>query len=138
MMIDVILICTLTLFLLLLDIICVTLHCFCPLLQMDYIAGSFYDGFVLYAMALEETLAEGGAQNDGISITMKMQNRHMWGEQNSGMSRASSLYQGGFYRFRRMVVCDPIRKSFKGFLTAMAAWEPLSAVNMQGNLMIPN
>lgn len=48
---------------------------------MDYIAGSFYDGFVLYANALEETLAEGGAQNDGISITMKMQNRHMWGEQ---------------------------------------------------------
>lgn len=47
---------------------------------MDYIAGSFYDGFVLYAMALEETLAEGGAQNDGISITMKMQNRRMWGE----------------------------------------------------------
>lgn len=48
---------------------------------MDYIAGSFYDGFVLYAMALEETLAEGGAQNDGISITLKMQNRRMWGEQ---------------------------------------------------------
>lgn len=48
---------------------------------MDYIAGSFYDGFVLYAMALEETLAEGGAQNDGISITMKMQNRRIWGEQ---------------------------------------------------------
>lgn len=48
---------------------------------MDYIAGSFYDGFVLYAMALEETMAEGGAQNDGISITLKMQNRHMWGEQ---------------------------------------------------------
>lgn len=55
------------------------------LLQMDYIAGSFYDGFVLYAMALEETLAEGGAQNDGIGITMKMQNRRMWGEQFSGM-----------------------------------------------------
>lgn len=50
-------------------------------LQMDYIAGSFYDGFVLYAMALEETLAEGGAQNDGISITMRTQNRRIWGEQ---------------------------------------------------------
>lgn len=50
------------------------------LLQMDYIAGSFYDGFLLYAMALEETLAEGGAQNDGISITMKTQNRHIWGK----------------------------------------------------------
>uniref|UniRef100_A0AAQ5ZQ74 Guanylate cyclase n=1 Tax=Amphiprion ocellaris TaxID=80972 RepID=A0AAQ5ZQ74_AMPOC len=47
-------------------------------LQMDYIAGSFYDGFVLYAMALDETLAEGGAQNDGINITMRTQNRHFW------------------------------------------------------------
>ncbi|XP_034752960.1 atrial natriuretic peptide receptor 2 [Etheostoma cragini] len=46
---------------------------------MDYIAGSFYDGFVLYAMALEETLAEGGAQNDGINITMRTQNRQFWG-----------------------------------------------------------
>uniref|UniRef100_H3BZN7 guanylate cyclase n=1 Tax=Tetraodon nigroviridis TaxID=99883 RepID=H3BZN7_TETNG len=46
---------------------------------MDYIAGSFYDGFVLYAMALEETLADGGAQNDGLGITTKMKNRHMWG-----------------------------------------------------------
>lgn len=50
-------------------------------LQMDYIAGSFYDGFVLYAKALEETLAEGGAQNDGINITMRTQNRQIWGEQ---------------------------------------------------------
>lgn len=56
---------------------------YCVLLsaQMDYIAGSFYDGFLLYAMALEETLAEGGAQNDGISITMKMQNRRIWGKE---------------------------------------------------------
>lgn len=49
------------------------------LLQMDYIAGSFYDGFLLYAMALEETLADGGAQNDGINITMRTQNRRFWG-----------------------------------------------------------
>uniref|UniRef100_A0A669CIR8 Guanylate cyclase n=1 Tax=Oreochromis niloticus TaxID=8128 RepID=A0A669CIR8_ORENI len=48
-------------------------------LQMDYIAGSFYDGFILYAMALQETLAEGGAQNDGINITMRTQNRQFWG-----------------------------------------------------------
>lgn len=47
--------------------------------MMDYIAGSFYDGFVLYAKALEETLAEGGAQNDGINITARMQNRRFWG-----------------------------------------------------------
>lgn len=47
---------------------------------MDYIAGSFYDGFTLYAMALGETLAEGGAQNDGINITLRTQNRRFWGE----------------------------------------------------------
>lgn len=52
-------------------------------LQMDYIAGSFYDGFVLYAKALEETLADGGAQNDGINITMRTQNRRLWGERMS-------------------------------------------------------
>ncbi|KAJ0037017.1 hypothetical protein NL108_014351, partial [Boleophthalmus pectinirostris] len=46
---------------------------------MDYIAGSFYDGFLLYAMALEENLAEGGAMNDGINITMRTQNRRFWG-----------------------------------------------------------
>uniref|UniRef100_M4A2H5 Guanylate cyclase n=1 Tax=Xiphophorus maculatus TaxID=8083 RepID=M4A2H5_XIPMA len=46
---------------------------------MDYIAGSFYDGFLLYAMALEDTLAEGGVQNDGINITMRTQNRRFWG-----------------------------------------------------------
>ncbi|RVE65502.1 hypothetical protein OJAV_G00117210 [Oryzias javanicus] len=46
---------------------------------MDYIAGSFYDGFVLYAMALDETLAEGGAQNNGINITRRTQNRNFWG-----------------------------------------------------------
>lgn len=60
---------------------------------MDYIAGSFYDGFVMYATALEETLAEGGAQNDGIRITMKMQNRHMWGEQ----MRLKQCAGEGFY-----------------------------------------
>ncbi|KAJ8261211.1 hypothetical protein COCON_G00169340 [Conger conger] len=45
----------------------------------DFIAGSFYDGFMLYAHALNETLAEGGSQNDGINITQKMRNRKIWG-----------------------------------------------------------
>lgn len=49
-------------------------------MQMDYIAGSFYDGFLLYAMALEETLADGGMQNDGINITVRTQNRRFWGK----------------------------------------------------------
>uniref|UniRef100_A0A6Q2XLH6 Guanylate cyclase n=1 Tax=Esox lucius TaxID=8010 RepID=A0A6Q2XLH6_ESOLU len=46
---------------------------------MDFIAGCFYDGFVMYAQALEETLAEGGSQNDGINIKQRMKNFRYWG-----------------------------------------------------------
>uniref|UniRef100_A0A8B9KHH1 Guanylate cyclase n=1 Tax=Astyanax mexicanus TaxID=7994 RepID=A0A8B9KHH1_ASTMX len=46
---------------------------------MDYIAGCFYDGFVLYATALNEALADGVSQNDGINITTRMLNRSIWG-----------------------------------------------------------
>ncbi|XP_059405769.1 atrial natriuretic peptide receptor 2-like [Carassius carassius] len=46
---------------------------------MDFIAGCFHDGFVLYAKALSEALADGVSQNDGINITVRMQNRRIWG-----------------------------------------------------------
>ncbi|MBN3315211.1 ANPRB protein, partial [Atractosteus spatula] len=46
---------------------------------LDFIAGCFYDGFMLYAQALNETLNEGGSQKDGINITQKMQNQKFWG-----------------------------------------------------------
>uniref|UniRef100_A0A673GI32 Guanylate cyclase n=1 Tax=Sinocyclocheilus rhinocerous TaxID=307959 RepID=A0A673GI32_9TELE len=49
------------------------------LFQMDFIAGCFHDGFVLYAKALSEALADGVSQNDGINITVRMQNRRIWG-----------------------------------------------------------
>lgn len=47
--------------------------------MMDFIAGCFHDGFVLYAKALSEALADGVSQNDGINITARMQNRRLWG-----------------------------------------------------------
>lgn len=47
--------------------------------MMDFIAGCFHDGFVLYAKALSEALADGVSQNDGINITARMQNRRIWG-----------------------------------------------------------
>ncbi|XP_051541962.1 atrial natriuretic peptide receptor 2-like [Myxocyprinus asiaticus] len=47
--------------------------------MMDFIAGCFHDGFVLYANALSEALADGVSQNDGINITVRMQNRRIWG-----------------------------------------------------------
>ena len=65
---------------------------------MDYIAGSFYDGFVLYARALEETLAEGGAQNDGINITMRTQNRRFWGERRVSLVGTASYIRVCFIR----------------------------------------
>uniref|UniRef100_A0A672K219 Guanylate cyclase n=1 Tax=Sinocyclocheilus grahami TaxID=75366 RepID=A0A672K219_SINGR len=47
--------------------------------MMDFIAGCFHDGFVLYAKALSEALADDVPQNDGINITVRMQNRRIWG-----------------------------------------------------------
>nr|XP_055056970.1 LOW QUALITY PROTEIN: atrial natriuretic peptide receptor 2 [Misgurnus anguillicaudatus] len=47
--------------------------------MMDFIAGCFHDGFLLYAQALSEALADGVSQNDGINITTRMQNRRIWG-----------------------------------------------------------
>uniref|UniRef100_A0A671SW21 Guanylate cyclase n=1 Tax=Sinocyclocheilus anshuiensis TaxID=1608454 RepID=A0A671SW21_9TELE len=47
--------------------------------NMDFIAGCFHDGFVLYAKALSEALADDVSQNDGINITVRMQNRRIWG-----------------------------------------------------------
>uniref|UniRef100_A0A673KKB7 Guanylate cyclase n=1 Tax=Sinocyclocheilus rhinocerous TaxID=307959 RepID=A0A673KKB7_9TELE len=47
--------------------------------NMDFIAGCFHDGFVLYAKALSEALADDVSQNDGINITRRMQNRRIWG-----------------------------------------------------------
>ncbi|XP_062897932.1 atrial natriuretic peptide receptor 1-like [Mobula hypostoma] len=42
---------------------------------MNYIAGSFYDGIMLYAHALNETLARGGTTRDALAITKQMWNR---------------------------------------------------------------
>uniref|UniRef100_A0A8C1UW54 guanylate cyclase n=1 Tax=Cyprinus carpio TaxID=7962 RepID=A0A8C1UW54_CYPCA len=47
--------------------------------NMDFIAGCFHDGFMLYAKALSEALADNVSQNDGINITLRMQNRRIWG-----------------------------------------------------------
>ncbi|XP_026883147.2 atrial natriuretic peptide receptor 2 [Electrophorus electricus] len=46
---------------------------------MDFIAGCFHDGFVLYAKALSEALADGVSQNDGLNIIARMQNRRIAG-----------------------------------------------------------
>ncbi|XP_067399642.1 atrial natriuretic peptide receptor 2 isoform X2 [Emydura macquarii macquarii] len=46
---------------------------------MNLVAGCFYDGVLLYAMALNETLAEGGSQKDGARIVEKMRDRKFQG-----------------------------------------------------------
>ncbi|XP_040276575.1 atrial natriuretic peptide receptor 2 [Bufo bufo] len=46
---------------------------------MNLIAGCFYDGVLLYAHALNETLQEGGSPKDGIRIVQKIQERSMHG-----------------------------------------------------------
>ncbi|TSL28199.1 Atrial natriuretic peptide receptor 2 [Bagarius yarrelli] len=46
---------------------------------MDFIAGCFHDGFMLYAQALSEALADGGSQNNGSDVIKRMQNRRISG-----------------------------------------------------------
>uniref|UniRef100_A0AAY4CS20 Guanylate cyclase n=1 Tax=Denticeps clupeoides TaxID=299321 RepID=A0AAY4CS20_9TELE len=46
---------------------------------MDFIAGCFHDGFLLYAKAVDEAIAKGESQNDGLSIIEKMQNHQIKG-----------------------------------------------------------
>uniref|UniRef100_A0A6Q2XT56 Guanylate cyclase n=1 Tax=Esox lucius TaxID=8010 RepID=A0A6Q2XT56_ESOLU len=48
-------------------------------LQMNLIAGGFYDGVLLYSQALNETLAEGGGRPRGNTVTRKMWNRTFHG-----------------------------------------------------------
>ncbi|XP_038598418.1 atrial natriuretic peptide receptor 2 isoform X3 [Tachyglossus aculeatus] len=46
---------------------------------MNLIAGCFYDGILLYAEVLNETLQEGGTREDGLRIVEKMQGRRYQG-----------------------------------------------------------
>ncbi|XP_053425037.1 atrial natriuretic peptide receptor 2 isoform X3 [Nycticebus coucang] len=46
---------------------------------MNLIAGCFYDGILLYAEVLNETIQEGGTREDGLRIVEKMQGRRYHG-----------------------------------------------------------
>ncbi|XP_078078227.1 atrial natriuretic peptide receptor 2 [Mustelus asterias] len=46
---------------------------------VNFIAGCFYDGIMLYAIALNETLAAGGSKKDGLLICKKMKDRQFQG-----------------------------------------------------------
>ncbi|ELW70312.1 Atrial natriuretic peptide receptor 2 [Tupaia chinensis] len=46
---------------------------------MNLIAGCFYDGILLYAEVLNETIQEGGSREDGLRIVEKMQGRRYQG-----------------------------------------------------------
>ncbi|GLG93657.1 Guanylate cyclase [Gryllus bimaculatus] len=50
---------------------------------------AFYDAVVLYALALNETLSEGGSERDGATIT-----RHMWNRTFVGTFAAGSVRDG--------------------------------------------
>uniref|UniRef100_A0A674JRM0 Guanylate cyclase n=1 Tax=Terrapene triunguis TaxID=2587831 RepID=A0A674JRM0_9SAUR len=59
---------------------------------MNLVAGCFYDGVLLYAMALNETLAEGGSKKDGTRIVQKMRDRKFQG---TGLGRVGEgLWSG--------------------------------------------
>uniref|UniRef100_A0A8C5X3Q5 Receptor ligand binding region domain-containing protein n=1 Tax=Malurus cyaneus samueli TaxID=2593467 RepID=A0A8C5X3Q5_9PASS len=47
--------------------------------QMNLVAGCFYDGMLLYAMVLNETLREGGSKKNATHIIEKMRDRKFQG-----------------------------------------------------------
>lgn len=57
---------------------------------VNFIAGCFYDGILLYAKALNETLAGGGSKKDGLLITRKM-----LGQQFQGVNGLVSIDKNG-------------------------------------------
>ena len=52
---------------------------------MNLIAGCFYDGILLYAQVLNETIQEGGTREDGLRIVEKMQGRRYHGNEGGGV-----------------------------------------------------
>lgn len=52
---------------------------------MNLIAGCFYDGILLYAQVLNETIQEGGTREDGLRIVEKMQGRRYHGNEGRGV-----------------------------------------------------
>ncbi|KFQ75986.1 Atrial natriuretic peptide receptor 2, partial [Phoenicopterus ruber ruber] len=46
---------------------------------MNLVAGCFYDGMLLYAMVLNETLQEGGSKKNATHIIEKMRDRKFQG-----------------------------------------------------------
>ena len=51
-------------------------------IQSNYFAGAFHDALILYANAVNQTLAENGSIRDGAALVRKMWN---------------STFQGNFY-----------------------------------------
>ena len=48
--------------------------------QVNSFVGAFHDAVILYALALNQTLAEGGNATDGKAITRNMWNRTFQGK----------------------------------------------------------
>lgn len=57
---------------------------------MNYIAAGFHDGVLLYAQAINDTLAEGGSHQDGPAVT-----RHMWNRTFYGVTGYMRIDQNG-------------------------------------------
>lgn len=51
---------------------------------MNLVAGCFYDGMLLYAMVLNETLQEGGSKKNATHIIEKMRDRKFQGNGGTG------------------------------------------------------
>lgn len=72
---------------------------------MNLIAGCFYDGILLYAEVLNETIQEGGTREDGLRIVEKMQGRRYHGNK-EGQMKARGLLSGSRERGHQSLCRD--------------------------------
>lgn len=62
---------------------------------MNLIAGCFYDGILLYAEVLRETIQEGGTREDGLRIVEKIRGRRYQGNEEGPMEAGGLLSGSG-------------------------------------------
>lgn len=77
-----------------------------PPWQMNLVAGCFYDGMLLYAMVLNETLREGGSKKNTTHIIEKMRDRKFQGKDRVGAAGTGCCEGSGTWSPSHLGVCS--------------------------------
>lgn len=123
--------------------------------QVNSFVGAFHDAVLLYALALNETLADNGSISDGQAITRRMWNRTftgqiivVWGHNERSLivitenwiylHRFLHFVQVNFYigivSFKRMFEMHDVTSVLYDFITICFSWHTYSTLFMVTNM----